>query len=159
MSKKSTSNNVYAILGILAILLAGAGFGFFAAPAVSGTVHAYDTAAIYDFVFGNNALAALNSNGLFVTAFVVLIIASAFQLLAVLFSFGTSKKFAGFLHIVAGILAAISAIVSFLSAGACPLEVAGETWVLAWGGIISGAVCAASAVVSLGLGVKGFLAK
>ncbi len=153
------ANNAYALLGILAILLGGAAFGLFAAPAVTTSVLS-DGASLYDFVFGNASFAALESTGTFVLAFVVLVIACAFELIAVVFSFGRSRKFAGFLHLLAGILAAISAVTAFLTPSVAPAVIPNVDYVIAYGAIASGAVLAAQALVSLGLGVTAlFLGK
>lgn len=153
------TNNIYGLLGILALILLGAGFGLLAAPAVE-TAELLDTASGYDFVFGNNAFAALESSGVFVASFVLMIIAAAFQLLAIVFSFGKSHRFAGFLHLLAGIMAAISGVIVFLTPTLAPQVVPNGTYLMAWGTIATGAAVLAGAVISLALALKGlFLAK
>ena len=153
------ANNVYGLLGILALLIgAGAGFGFFAAPAVyAGTAANYAT--IYDFVFGNLAFGALESTGTFVASFVLLVIASAFQLLAVVFSFGRSHRFAGFLHLLAGIMAAVTAVITFLTPSIAPNVIPGTTYEMMWGVIAAGAAVAVAAVLSLAMGAIGLFGR
>lgn len=153
------ANNVYGMLGILALLIgAGAGFGFFAAPAVyAGTAANYATS--YDFIFGNLAFGALESSGTFVASFVLLVIASAFQLLAILFSFGRSHRFAGFLHLLAGIMAAVTAVITFLTPSLAPSVIPGTAYTMMWGVIAAGGVIAVSALLSLVIGAVGLFGK
>ena len=120
------ANNVYGMLGILALLIgAGAGFGFFAAPAVyAGTAANYATS--YDFIFGNLAFGALESSGTFVAS---------------------------------GIMAAVTAVITFLTPSLAPSVIPGTSYTMMWGVIAAGGVIAVSALLSLVIGAVGLFGK
>jgi hypothetical protein len=119
----------------------------------------------YDFIFGNSATGVNPQNGGpyggLITAFVLGCVAGGFQLLAFALSFGQGgKKFLGFLDIVAGLCFVATAILFFLAKSLIGNYLNGSvTLVLSWGFLGAGIAAGVSALLSLFVGFKSFLAK
>ena len=162
--KKSTS-----IFGILVLLAAVLCLGALLLPLGAGFVRTVDgggsayteTFRAYDFVFGNKTQdLTVNGYGAFIAAFVMLVVAAAFIVLALLMGFGSSTKFGGFLAFVAGLLAIASGVLYVL---AKPIVAANATnypnLVLSWGFIGAGVAAVACGLASCVGGVLAFKAK
>ena len=149
--------NLFPLLGICAVVLTGAIFGMLAFTALKNG--SGETFTGYDFAFGNNAVRA-TSNGGFVGAFVLAIIAGFFQILGVVFGFGQGpRKFAGFLHFVAGLALVAAAVLLFLGKVLVGEFIPGEKLTLGWGLLAAGGCAAASALLSLVNGASKLFSK
>lgn len=143
------------ILGIVALVFTLAAFLFPLAPAALSAEA--DVIYGYDLMFGNKAIAAFETPvGAFIAVFVLLVISAVFQILGTVFGFH-GGKFTGFLHFVSGLMLGVSAVLTFLVSILTP---AGDlSLTIAWGFIVTGAALAASALLSLTVGVLGFKKK
>jgi hypothetical protein len=147
------------LLGLLGLLFTASAFLF---PIGTGLILAMSDGSTeafpgYDFVFANNA-SQISSNPSMIAFFVLIIVAADFQLLATAFGwFG--GKFTAFLQIVAGLCLLACAVLIFLSPIIIGSWVTGDTVTLGYGFIVAGASAAASALVSLIVGIRGFSVK
>ena len=143
------------ILGIAALVFTLCAFLFPLAPAALTAQG--DVIYGYDLMFGNKAIAAFETPvAAFIAVFVLLVISAAFQLLGTVFGF-RGGKFTGFLHILSGLMLAASAILTFMVSALTPAGAL--TLSIAWGFIATGASLAASALLSLTIGVMAFAKK
>lgn len=158
---KKTANNLFAVLGLLSLVLIGVSFLLLLAPGIVGSSSGSEIWAGYDFVFGNDAMRA-DANTAMIAAFVLLVLAALFQALAQPFSWGAgAHKFAAFLNVVSGLLLVAPAIIFFMGLNIVLGSgfIADPTLTLGWGYVATGAVVAVAALASLGAGFKNLLAK
>lgn len=149
--KKKT--NLYAIMGLVAVICTVAAFLFPIGTGVNWTVgeSVYPFCG-YDFVFGNNA-SQIVANGFYICAFALLIIAVVFQILGTVFTLPNptaSHKFSGFLHLLSAISMAVVAAFFFLATLLTSAPNGNYVISLGYGFIAGGAAAALSAISSFG---------
>jgi hypothetical protein len=148
-------SRLLALVGMIAVLLTVAALLF---PLGAGLVTANgEPLAGYNFILGNDAEGSYTAVGGMIAAFVLAIVGGAFQLFALVFSFGTgAHHFSGFMHVVGGLCLIIAGALFFLAKpiiGNFPTST--SVCSLGWG-YLTAAICA---LVSGGLSaVFGFLA-
>ncbi len=147
------------LLGLLALLFTASALLFPLGTGLTLVMPNGSTEAFagYDFVFANNAAQIISSPSM-IAFFVLILVAVVFQLLATAFGW-YGGKFTAFLHIVAGLCLLTCAALIFLSPIIIGSWVTGDTVTLGYGFIVAGASAAASALVSLIIGVRGFAIK
>jgi len=158
--KKNPS--LFVILTLLAAVFCGAalllpiGPGFLRTVPNNGNPFT-ETLAAYDFVFGNKTQSlTINGYGALIAAFVMLVVAIVFILLALLMGFSSSIKFAGFLAFVGGLLAIASGVIFILAKVIVGLD---ASYAIQWG-FIGGAVAALATGLLAGFsGIVGLKAK
>ena len=107
----------------------------------------------YDFVFGNKTQTiTVNGYGALIAAFVMLMVAALFVIIALLMNFTSSTKFGGFLNVVVALLCIASGVLFLLSKQVAGLD---NTYTIQWGFLIGGAAAIASGLTA---GVSGVLA-
>jgi hypothetical protein len=153
--KKNPS--LFVVLTLLAAVFGGAAFLLLIGPGFLRTVPNNgnpftETLMAYDFIFGNKTQALTNNGyGALIAAFVMLVVAFAFILLALLMGFSSGIKFAGFLAFVAGLLAIASGVIFLLAKN---IVNADASYAIQWG-FLGAAV--ASLATGLLAGVSGIV--
>jgi hypothetical protein len=149
------NSGLFALIGLVALLATLCAFLF---PLAPGLVDAKTGDALmgYNFIFSNDAQGSYDPNGGLIAAFALMVIAAVFQLFGFVFSFGEGgRKFAAFMHIVAGLCMVATAVLFFLAKimiGTSFLP--GAELHLGWGYIASGISAAVSGLLSCGSGFK-----
>jgi ABC-type spermidine/putrescine transport system permease subunit II len=157
-------SSIFGLLVLIAMVLGIAALLLPLAPGVAQTFTGSDgttgvsTQIAYDFILGNKTAAATRSggNGAFIASFVLLIVAVVFFALALLFSFSASKKFAGFLSIVAGLCALIAGVLFIFVKQIAGLD---STYTVLWGFYATAIAGGLAGLLGIGAGVIGFKAK
>jgi hypothetical protein len=157
------NNGLLVLLGIVILIASIAAMLF---PLGTGLVTSQgDQIVGYDFVFGNSS-ARINPEqggpyGGLITAFVLGCVGGLFQILAFVFSFGQGgKKGVGFMDIVAGLCFIVTAVLFFLAKNLVGNYLDGKvTLTLGWGFLAAAIAAAVSGLLSLGVGIKAFVAK
>lgn len=163
--KEKRNSLLLPIVIVISVLAAVAGLLVLMGPGI-GIPESGEFARGYSFIFKNEqswADGVQSQIGTLIAEFVLMIIAGAFALISLVFSFGKGgKRFCGFLLLVSGILATISAVFVFLAPKMATAEVfpaAGGNGTLGWGFLVAGILNAVVALVGLGFGAINFLKK
>lgn len=107
----------------------------------------------YDFVFGNSTQTlTVDGYGALIAAFVMLMVAALFVLIALLMNFTSSTKFGGFMNILVAILCIVSGALYIFAKQIVGLD---ATYTVQWGFLIGGIAAIAAGLCA---GVSGVMA-